>query len=39
DQPGPLAVAPDGSVYVVDAGNKRVLKLRLVPPTADTEKK
>ncbi|MDK2784421.1 MAG: hypothetical protein PWQ41_879 [Bacillota bacterium] len=32
DQPGPLAVAPDGSVYVVDGGNKRVLKLRLVPP-------
>lgn len=32
DRPGPVAVAPDGSVYVVDEGNKRVLKLRLVPP-------
>jgi DNA-binding beta-propeller fold protein YncE len=32
DRPGPLAVASDGSVYVVDEGNKRVLKLRLVPP-------
>jgi len=32
DQPGPLAIAPDGSVYVVDEGNKRVLKLRLILP-------
>ncbi|HHY92961.1 MAG TPA: hypothetical protein GX511_06430 [Firmicutes bacterium] len=39
DQPGPLAAAPDGSIYVVDAGNKRVLKLRLVPPAATAEKK
>ncbi|MGI6128530.1 MAG: NHL repeat-containing protein [bacterium] len=32
DQPTALAVAADGSVFVVDSGNKRVLKLRLIPP-------
>ncbi|MGI6603870.1 MAG: hypothetical protein GX062_03325 [Firmicutes bacterium] len=33
DQPTAVSVAPDGSVYVVDKGNKRVLQLRLLPPS------
>lgn len=37
DEPGALALAPDGSVYVVDGGNKRVLKLRLVPPATENK--
>ena len=32
DKPTALAIAPDGSVFVVDSGNKRVLKLHLIPP-------
>ncbi|NLG86916.1 MAG: hypothetical protein GX489_06840 [Firmicutes bacterium] len=34
DKPTALAVAADGSVFVIDSGNKRVLKLHLVPPAA-----
>lgn len=32
DKPTAITVAPDGSVLVVDSGNKRILKLHLIPP-------
>ena len=32
DRPGAISIAPGGSVFVVDEGNKRVLKLQLIPP-------